>query len=323
MLTTHFLFKQQITLVLVLAGMCGLHAQTTGSAAASHPVLQLRLGAAAQNTEYALSPGDHLSITVAGWPELSGQQTVGPDGSITVPLAGTVSVANKTREEAAATISDALGKYYTAAKASVLVDKYAALRIALIGAMEHPGEYTFDEHPSLLQVLSRGGVSYTQSKMVTAPLRCTVYSEDGTVVQIDLQDDPTAAFPRMSQYKLRRNDVVFVPTQHDRVVSILGEVKLPGPVVLSDSSTLLTVLSETGGLTERAAKGKIQVLHKGDKQPQVVAFADLMTPRGSELSLRDGDIVYVPKSGLAQAGFVLQQVAPVFSLGTVTAAIAR
>jgi polysaccharide biosynthesis/export protein len=62
----------------------------------------------AADEEYQLGPGDEISMDVPGHPELTGKHVIGPDGRITLPIAGTVDVANKTRVAAGQTITEAL-----------------------------------------------------------------------------------------------------------------------------------------------------------------------------------------------------------------------
>ena len=52
------------------------------------PMKTLQSFEPAENEEYALGPGDEISLDFPGRPELSGKKVVGPDGRITLSLAG-------------------------------------------------------------------------------------------------------------------------------------------------------------------------------------------------------------------------------------------
>ncbi len=58
--------------------------------------------------EYLLGAGDDIVVTVAGRPELSGPQVVGPDGRITLPVIGSVLVGEKSRDDASKAINEAV-----------------------------------------------------------------------------------------------------------------------------------------------------------------------------------------------------------------------
>jgi protein involved in polysaccharide export with SLBB domain len=123
----------------------------------TNPQLAMREFEPAENQEYELGRGDSISIDFAGRPEMSSKQIVGPDGMITLPMAGSIAVADKTRPQAAQAIVAALTPYYEHLNVTVGVDKYTSNQVLLLGAVEHPGVLTFDRPPTLLEAVSRGG----------------------------------------------------------------------------------------------------------------------------------------------------------------------
>jgi polysaccharide export outer membrane protein len=112
------------------------------------------------NEEYTLGAGDDISIDFAGRPELSvaSKQTVGPDGRITLPLAGPIHIADLTREQASKAVTDALAAYYTNLSVTVRVDKYSSNRVRVVGYVQHPGEVTFEGTPTLLDAIGKAGL---------------------------------------------------------------------------------------------------------------------------------------------------------------------
>ena len=82
--------------------------------------------------QYRLGEGDAITLQVWDRPDLSGPQVVGPDGSITVPVAGTLHVSGMTREEATKAVKDALSKFY--AKISVTIRVETARFTCLTGS---------------------------------------------------------------------------------------------------------------------------------------------------------------------------------------------
>jgi hypothetical protein len=56
---------------------------------------------------------------------------------------------------------------------------------------------------------------------------------------------------------------------------------------------------------------------------QRVRFNDLLNPRKrNDIALHDGDLIVVPRSGLAKAGFFFQQLSPILGIGTIVGLIA-
>ena len=65
----------------------------------------------------------------------------------------------------------------------------------------------------------------------------------------------------LADLRLRRDDVIYVPTGSERFVSVLGEVQHPGAIPLTSTSTLASVLAEAGGFAAPAGnKPHIQIV---------------------------------------------------------------
>jgi len=99
-----------------------------------NPLETLRSFEPAADEEYRLGKGDEITIDFVGRPDLAAKLVVGPDGRITLPLAGDVMLAGQTREDAAKAIDTALAPYYTNLQAQVTVTKYTANKVLVLGA---------------------------------------------------------------------------------------------------------------------------------------------------------------------------------------------
>ncbi len=98
------------------------------------------------NEEYRLGRGDEITVDFAGRPDLQAKLVVGPDGRITLPLAGDILLDGLTRSEASKAIAAALASYYDNLAVQVTVTKYTANRVLVLGAVTTPGEVTFAGH---------------------------------------------------------------------------------------------------------------------------------------------------------------------------------
>ncbi len=282
------------------------------------PIEALRKFEPSVDEEYTLGPGDEISIQYPGRTDLASKDVIGPDGRVTLPLVGPIKLADLTREQAGQTIVEAMSPYYTKLAATVEVEKYGSNHVTLLGDVKNPGMVSFEQTPTLLEVLSRGGIQARPDGSM--PEQCVIYRGD-QVYWVELQQLLTSGSP-LADLRLRRNDVVFVPALSTRTITIMGQVQHPGPVALKHDSTVASVLGEAGGVNDSAGGNpEIQVVHrsKGDKT-QYVRFKDLLKPNGGmEVSLYPGDIVYVPKSGMAKVGFVMQQLAPFVTMASFAA----
>ena len=87
----------------------------------ANPLETLRNFEPAADEEYRLGKGDEVTVDFAGRPDLTAKLVVGPDGRITMPLAGDVMLAGRTREEGAKEIVTSLSPYYTNLSAQITV----------------------------------------------------------------------------------------------------------------------------------------------------------------------------------------------------------
>ncbi len=298
-----------------------MHAQAPATAPRlqEHPVDQLRRTQPTDGEHYELGPGDEIKLTVLGRPELSSTVALGPDARIAIPVAGSVPLNGLSTEAAAAAVAKALLPFYTDPVVSIQITKYGANRILLLGDVEHPGVLYFDGTPTLLEAITRGGASGSiGDKARRMPMHCILYRGTDQIGTINLKD----VF-RSGDIRLRRNDILYVPGDQERLISVLGEVKSPGPVPLKDESTLISLIADAGGITEAAGNPTVQVINPTTGAVQRIAFKDLLTQRGKDVTLAVGSIVYVPKSGIAKVGYVLQQLSPAAQMATIGTLVGR
>ena len=304
-----------------------------------NPLAMLKAFEVAADQPYQLGRGDEITVEVIGRPELTSKHTIGPDGKITLPIAGSVMLADKTREEAAADIQSALSTYYSGVTVSVGVDHYTSNHILLLGAVERPGLLVFDKTPTLLEVISRGGQLQAPSPMgagvgtplgassaipMGVPEECMIYRGNATMVTVELRSLLEEGNP-LANMRLKRDDVVFVPGP-DKYVSVLGMVVRPGTQRLDKKSTLPQLLAMAGGPTEKAGRyPDIQIIHRGtDKaagKTQVISYKDVIGPKPLDLTLQTGDIIFIPESGLNRIGYTFEKLSPLVNLFTIGALI--
>jgi polysaccharide export outer membrane protein len=296
------------------------------AAPASGPILKpnpldtLRSFEPGADEEYRLGKGDAITVDFSSRPEMQAKLIVGPDGRITLPLAGEVMLDGLTRAKAAGAIETALAQYFSNLVVQVTVTQYTANRILLLGAVEHPGTLTFDGTPTLLEAITRGGLQtvgpYNQNLQV--PERCAIYRGRGQVVWVQLRELLESG-NALADPRLQRGDIVYVPSVSERFVSILGEVQHPGAIPLQYNSTLASVLAEAGGFTDRAgSKPHIQIVDPSSGNSRVISMNDLLNPAKSlEVTLRPGEIIFVPQSGFYHATYFLERLNPLVTVATI------
>lgn len=267
-----------------------------------------------ENPIYRIGSGDVLRLNVFGRAEISGTHTVGPDGKITIPVMGDVVLGDLTREDALALIDKRLNEYFTKPLATLAIDQYTSNQVTVLGRVERAGAQKFAHPPTLVEVLASAGAMPILDKQATLT-RCAIMRGRDKLIWVDLKallnGDPSY------NIRMKKGDIVFIPDSSDTSVYVLGAVPKPGSYRLTPRMTVLDVLAQAGGPNEDAAPQQIGVYRAGAKQVEILAFADLMdVSRRVNYALEDGDVVFIPKSNLAEMGYVMRQLSPAISVLT-------
>ncbi len=109
---------------------------------------------------YVLGSGDALRIIVYGQDELSGQFTIDPSGTISMPLIKDIKASGLTVRELEEVVTNQLQpKYLTDPKVSVEVIEYRSVYI--LGEVRTPGKYAYVPNMTVLQAIAvAGGHTY-------------------------------------------------------------------------------------------------------------------------------------------------------------------
>jgi len=114
-------------------------------------------GTAMAQADYALQPGDLLSITVYEEPELAREVLIRPDGGISFPLIGDVSVADSSAEAVKAEIETRLAEFVPGASVTVAVQQIAGNQVFVVGKVNRPGAYPIYRPLDVMQALALAG----------------------------------------------------------------------------------------------------------------------------------------------------------------------
>jgi polysaccharide export outer membrane protein len=319
-----------LVVALTAATPCVLAQNPDAAGLQQNPTAALQAFEPRPDQPYQLGRGDEIDVEVLGRPELSGKHTVGPDGKITMPITGSIEVAGKTRDEAAAAVKGALSEYYSDVAVTVGVDHYTSNEILVLGAVEHPGMITFDRTPTLLEAVSRAGVpaqgagggqGASSTRPTGIPEEILIYRGNDQMATVELRELLDQGSP-LANMRLKRDDIVYVAGKTS-FISVFGQVLHPGNQHLGSTTTLADLLAEAGGPTEKAGKNPaIEIIHRnatGAAARQTILFKDLLKKPVQDVTLHSGDIVYLPQSGFNNVSYTFQQLSPLVNLFTVSA----
>lgn len=263
----------------------------------------------AENALYRVGAGDRLKVDVWGRPELSGEHKVGPDGLIQLPLAGSLKVAGLTQPEMQHEVYAALGKFYVEPSVTTQVTEFNANRVTVLGRVENPGVIQFDQPPTLLETLAKAGSLPVIDKEATLT-RVAVFRGREKIIWVDMRNLLNKGMLNYN-IRLKPNDLVYIPDSDDTLVYVMGSVHKPGAYRLTPDMSLLDALAQAGGPDEDAAPEYLALYRPGSEAVQRIPFSNLLTNRPAQnYALNEGDVLYVPRSGLANVGYALRQLLP-------------
>lgn len=273
-------------------------------------------------TIYRLGEGDEMTVEVWDRPEISGKHLIGPDGKISLPVAGAVRIAGYSRDEATKLITESLSHYYLDLAVTVRIDQYTANRVIVLGRVSNPGVVRFESTPTLLEALARaGGLPILDKQQLLT--RCAVIRGRDRIAWIDLKGLLTGVDPSLN-LRLRPQDLIYVPDSDDTPVYVLGEVKKPGAYRLTPEMSLLDALAQAGGPTEDATPGVIRLIRPDKGENRELNLEGFLRPElPPNVVLEEGDVLYVPRRSVAKVGYIVQKLSPFMSLLFFTEALGQ
>lgn len=279
---------------------------------------------------YRVGPGDTLLVVVFGHPELSigtyaGGATLSPtsrtaglvidnDGTIQLPLIGSVNVEGKTTNDVRTLLEEQLAKYVKDPHVTVQVIFNGSIRYYLLGQFTQPGVKFADRPMRLLEALALGGSVMFE----TASLRGAYLARGGKRLPINfyrlLRDgDMRQNIPLQSE------DTIVVPDNRGEQVFVFagaaGGAKGGAVPFVNGKLDLLQALAMAGiGYRERA-QGRLDQVHvirsEFDRGKLFIVNAErILEGEAALFALAPGDIIFVPESRVTSWNELIGQFLP-------------
>ena len=172
----------------------------------------LGLDAPAEEKARFIGPGDVVNISVYPAEEFSREVTVQPDGSIEIPLLGSVKVLGQTPDDLQKLLISKFSKYVSNPSITLNVRKFSENQVSIIGQVSAPGQYEFRDGMRLLDLVAsaRGPMDYAKMDTVR------VYRKgkaQGAGHELVFKTDLAAVFEGKldKNITLANGDIIYVP----------------------------------------------------------------------------------------------------------------
>jgi polysaccharide export outer membrane protein len=224
-------------------------------------LLMLASNSAVAAVVETIGPGDSVRVTVYQNPDLTTETRVSGQGTLVMPLVGSVDVNGLSATQAGEKIARELqaGRYLVDPQVTVTVMTVRSRQVSVLGHVAQPGQYALD------------GGSHTLTEVLASAGGITE-SGDDTVIVVSVQNGEAKKLeinvPRMYEtgdlsknIELLAGDTVFVPPAE--VFYVYGEVQRAGSYRLRPKTSVLDALSLGGGLTPRGTDRGLRIHRKG------------------------------------------------------------
>ncbi|HEV2276613.1 MAG TPA: SLBB domain-containing protein [Acidobacteriaceae bacterium] len=247
--------------------------------------------------DYVLGPGDTLSIQLWGGYSQTMTRTVGRDGRVFLPEAGSVTVAGLPLGRAQTLIEGTLQQQYRSAHVAVTVAGLRSIRIYVVGDVQRPGGYDISSLATPLSAFYLAG-----GPTAVGSLRTLLhYRGDNLIEKVDLYDFLLHGM-RHETAPFQSGDTLLVPPAGPQI-AIDGAVRRPAIYELGEGeATLANVIDDAGGLTAAASTSHISIERiDGNQQRETLTVQKIVNgedppPGPAEMAafrVRDGDRIRI------------------------------
>jgi polysaccharide export outer membrane protein len=244
-----------------------------------------------RDDDYRLGTDDRIQVSVNSDPKLTQQVVIGPDGRVSLPLVGDVSLGGLTVREAAENVTDLLARdYLVDPKVDVQIIEYKSQWVMTTGEVGRPGRVALRGGATLKDAIAdAGGLSVGAGDEIVISRD----SPDGDGKVQDVVD--RRKFERAEvNPSLKHGDIVNVPARP--YVYVQGEVRLASKVALERGMTLMQAIAIVGGLTEWASDKGVQIMSEGATgKKRLYNLKDIRDMRIPDPPLKGGDVIYVKR----------------------------
>jgi polysaccharide export outer membrane protein len=235
-----------------------------------------------------LGAGDSVTLQVYGQPDMTTTTYIGDDGSLSVPLAGAVSVGGLSPADASRRIEAALkkGGYLVDPQVSLTVVESRSQRVSVLGQVGKPGVYPIQSNTTIFDLLALAGGELETGSEVMYLLR----PDASGVVQryaINLKglDGAKQSIPMQT---LRGGDSIFVPRAQQ--FYIYGEVTSPNKYRVEADMTVIQAIARAGGITPRGSERRVDIKRMNANGKYVTVKAKLND------IVKPDDVIHVKES---------------------------
>lgn len=244
---------------------------------------------AAAQQAYVLGPGDVVEISVFGYADLTRLTVILPEGTIMLPLVGTVRAAGLTVDELARALTRAYARYVKNPQVTVTIREFRRVLVSVLGLVARPGSYPLPPGARLLDAISAAGGLTEAADLGDVQILRPGQAPLSVDVARALAGHPDA------NPILFGGDTIIVKEDLVNIVTVAGEVEKPGRYRLRGELRVMDVLALAGGLTVRASLSGARLIRRGVSEPLNLERLLLRQDMTLNTPVQPGDTILIPQ----------------------------
>ena len=280
--------------------------------------------------DYQVGPGDLLTVSVLGVDSFNSVSRVSNSGRIHLPHLGVLSVSGRTRRDIEELVENRLRQsaLLKEPEVSISIEEFRAHPVYVLGEVMTPGQFVITEEMYLADLIALANgfnevaspTGYLYRRSIKSPAGAEAESElgetVGTVVDEaipivfeDLYSDPDL------NLRLQGGDVLYVPERVRKYVYVVGDVGAPGRFEIppDEDLSVLRALGMASGPLRTAKLSKALLVSRfgdGSLNQRPMDLSRILKNEGTDVTVADGDILFIPGSGAKTFGYGLLNAIP-------------
>ena len=292
-----------------------------------------------QKDHYLIGPGDVLSLILYDVPELSGEYSVLNDGTIQLPLIGTIYINNLSIKQASTTLEEKYRNQLLRPELHLTVKSPRPILVSVIGEIERPGIYSLTRSeksilagspqisnnglPTIVDAIQKaGGITQKANLSEVIIIRKLPGPQNSqkkatlNLLDLILEGDHSQNLFLFDGDVIKLTKAKEIPFNTMKIaranlspgtinVRIIGQVKEPGQINLSANTPLVQgILSAGGPIAWKSNKSNIILIRVNENgtvtKKRYKIDLNANVSYKKNPPLKDKDIVYVNPSALSK-----------------------
>lgn len=235
-------------------------------------------------TNYRLGAGDKVIIDIWGASQLTIEETISPDGTITIDNVGPVQLAGLTVSQAKQRLRSRIGQFYSDCEVSLALGENRSINVQVLGEVKMPGSYTMSSLSSAFNALyAAGGIGD-----IGTVRNIKVYRGGRQLATIDVYEFLLHG-NSTGNVRLQDDDVIIVGP-YECLVEVRGKVKRPMFYEMKPTESVAQVVNYSGGFSGDAYTKNVRLVRKQGMEYTMHTIGEFDM---GNFKIADGDSLYI------------------------------